>query len=1321
MSALQPHPLRQSLLRPASPGASSLSSDTHPRKIAANAVQAPTCPVAWGTWLRRYQLGSWCEKVAPQPAMGSTNTYAAPASSAATTCSTESGPTSNRTSTTSTFSTSTFSTSTEPPTHRCTTSAKLCEPFQPTKAHRYVKLDSESMMESMDFYKKNGWLAAPPLPRRQHCRVQEALRRHGLTGAQEREALLLYIKHAKAVFKCEYASFMVESPDEAYMLILAQHGGDPQVQIVPRTLTVCSHAMLLPDEEVLVIHDTKNDWRFRSCPSTLAGTVTNVKGKPMNFYASAPLFLSYSLHGIEGRVQVGRLCIMDEQPRPDFDEKDAELLLSVGKMAGDALEKEFQSYKNAKASEMQVRTSSIIRSLEDATLHAHFRHFNSSNSSNTDSAHGYTRYSLVVIDKACQEIQQCLAATAVAAFDVSNFRFRRQGNKSLSPRNSTAISHANLSTWHMLEDLNEPITPPSESVSTPTLIDPDSPIISARMSRNLSSNEAASELATIDLQEGSPPPSVLSFSGPDHCRPNMPEDIDRLKGIFARPLARLASDTNMNIRCKFYRRQLDSSPPSSEEDEEDDSLSNSSRDENKDPWADLLPPDIPISSYAVCACHNRAKARPGIMFLIMFTDPVCFDQQERFFVEGLTQISWGSLLRQKLSEVDFFQAEFLRHVQHNLRTPLHGALGTVEYLRAAISNDDNDDDDGVKIDLSADGVLATLLESISLSGLTLNAYIDDLLSFQNLSGIKAGVISPAKRISTDIVKIVESVADEEWEFAQRLDLQSRTLEPGSLKHQEGPLAGVELIIRAAPEVRDSEWIVDVKALQDVVRKVVSNAIRFTKQGYVEIIIRLAAPGALDEVETAVAEGHAAIEIEVADTGLGMTKDFCSNQLTRPFTKGDSFRDGIGLGMTIVSSTLQKYGGKLSVASEVNLGTRVTMCIPLQRGSAPQHGRNVSTSSSSAAPKFAISKLAHYGLETRGLRRLANSICDHFMPMGGIELTRNYREADCIVLPERAAMTLDQGDEPLLSLVKPDARFVVISSSHLVKEKGVEKLHGRAVLPLQMPHGPSSLRLMETFLSDEQPPGIHFDNAVRMNSQHRVSVTELGISNDTQKVSGHGTSSSEMNQSASVTPSGNVNGDAMPATPVAAVVAAKQVNGISTHTDGEAVADLAEDLRKSCISTPPLAPSTATKPHAPPINTNPSAQDSDGFKVLVVEDNPINMKLLTTLCKRLDIPYEEAHDGAEAVTKFVSFKPSVVLLDISLPIQDGFEACTQMRAHNHPSFIVAVTALSSEEDKTRGIETCGMDAWMTKPVSPRQLKGDLEGWRKQFLVRRHSAP
>lgn len=106
-----------------------------------------------------------------------------------------------------------------------------------------------------------------------------------------------------------------------------------------------------------------------------------------------------------------------------------------------------------------------------------------------------------------------------------------------------------------------------------------------------------------------------------------------------------------------------------------------------------------------------------------------------------------------------------------------------------------------------------------------------------------------------------------------------------------------------------------------------------------------------------------------------------------------------------------------------------------------------------------------------------------------------------------------------------------------------------------------------------------------------------------------------------------------------------------------------------------------------------------------------MRLLTATLTRLGYKYAEAKDGLEAVVKYIEMKPSVVLLDISLPIQDGFEACVQMRNHSltHDPRIIAITALSSEQDQERGF-AAGMNQWLTKPVSPRALTADLKAWK-----------
>ncbi|PWN87969.1 putative response regulator recevier domain protein, partial [Acaromyces ingoldii] len=121
-------------------------------------------------------------------------------------------------------------------------------------------------------------------------------------------------------------------------------------------------------------------------------------------------------------------------------------------------------------------------------------------------------------------------------------------------------------------------------------------------------------------------------------------------------------------------------------------------------------------------------------------------------------------------------------------------------------------------------------------------------------------------------------------------------------------------------------------------------------------------------------------------------------------------------------------------------------------------------------------------------------------------------------------------------------------------------------------------------------------------------------------------------------------------------------------------------------------------------------------VLVVEDNPLNAKILTTLLRRAGLEYIEAKDGRQAVDLFERHRPRVVLLDINMPIMNGFEACQAMRRlqeawgrPNEAHTIIAVTALSSEADKLRGQEA-GVDEWHTKPLRLSGLVAKLQRWR-----------
>ena len=109
------------------------------------------------------------------------------------------------------------------------------------------------------------------------------------------------------------------------------------------------------------------------------------------------------------------------------------------------------------------------------------------------------------------------------------------------------------------------------------------------------------------------------------------------------------------------------------------------------------------------------------------------------------------------------------------------------------------------------------------------------------------------------------------------------------------------------------------------------------------------------------------------------------------------------------------------------------------------------------------------------------------------------------------------------------------------------------------------------------------------------------------------------------------------------------------------------------------------------------------KILVVEDTEDNRQILRDLLGMAGYDMVEAHDGAEGVAKAAEHKPDLILMDIQMPVMDGYEATRQIKANPDLKSIpiVAVTsyALSGDEEKTRA---AGCDAYIAKPYSPRQM-------------------
>jgi len=109
------------------------------------------------------------------------------------------------------------------------------------------------------------------------------------------------------------------------------------------------------------------------------------------------------------------------------------------------------------------------------------------------------------------------------------------------------------------------------------------------------------------------------------------------------------------------------------------------------------------------------------------------------------------------------------------------------------------------------------------------------------------------------------------------------------------------------------------------------------------------------------------------------------------------------------------------------------------------------------------------------------------------------------------------------------------------------------------------------------------------------------------------------------------------------------------------------------------------------------------KILVVEDTEDNRQILRDLLGMAGYDMVEAHDGAEGVAQATAHKPDLILMDIQMPVMDGYEATRQIKANPELKAIpiVAVTsyALSGDEAKARA---AGCDGYIAKPYSPRQM-------------------
>jgi CheY-like chemotaxis protein len=127
------------------------------------------------------------------------------------------------------------------------------------------------------------------------------------------------------------------------------------------------------------------------------------------------------------------------------------------------------------------------------------------------------------------------------------------------------------------------------------------------------------------------------------------------------------------------------------------------------------------------------------------------------------------------------------------------------------------------------------------------------------------------------------------------------------------------------------------------------------------------------------------------------------------------------------------------------------------------------------------------------------------------------------------------------------------------------------------------------------------------------------------------------------------------------------------------------------------------------------------KVLIAEDNPVNRELLRELLETRGHSVTEACDGQEALRRIEESHPDILLLDLDMPVLDGFATVRRIRENSAIAAlpVLAVTAYAMQGDR-ENVLSSGFDGYLSKPIQSRLLFEELDRFLGNQAAKQKSA-
>ncbi|KAJ5988268.1 hypothetical protein N7481_003478 [Penicillium waksmanii] len=699
-------------------------------------------------------------------------------------------------------------------------------------------------------------------------------------------------------------------------------------------------------------------------------------------------------------------------------------------------------------------------------------------------------------------------------------------------------------------------------------------------------------------------------------------------------------------------------------------------------------------------------------------------ENELVYTLAFTNSVMAEIRRIDVEVAEKAKTNLISSITHELRNPLHGILGTADILS----------------DTAMNALQHGMVHTVESCGRTLLDTINSLLDLTFIDQYRKGDTSRSRknrRKSTvprnmplgenpssshvELDAVLEEVTD--CVFAGYCFYNNPQAPPPALTesssrsaghtHQADPVGPRACQVTVIFDIEPgTEWDFDTHtgAWRRILMNILGNALKYTPSGYIYLGFKsTSSTSATSKRPPSKQKQGFDVTITVKDTGKGIGPKFLQNDLFSPFEQEDPLAPGSGLGLSIVRQAVGLLGGFVEIESTVGQGTQISIHAPLTKSTA--------VSESSYRPFLSLKNLTEgkrigilgFGQSLRSQRDTAlysslERMCRDWFGLEVTNLSPSEGKNFCFDFYLALQTELDCEDVEGRDLFGLARRFNIgdiHNSPVIVICQSPEEAHRMFVASRNQSQTTSF-----EFLS--QPCGPRkLARAMKMciNRQRDQQKGRRGSDEPTHWVEVPESSHLPVNIEASDPPQDRMKISKRPT----ADTMGSQGDGSSPETEGPRVDHHQTSLSKLSPQREEGAPGEGK-------------QDPQKQSVLLVDDNDVNLQLLCVYVQKDGFTYKTAKDGAQAVDIYKANPGSfqVIIIDISMPVMDGFKASREIRRIENeyrarlaesdrqnlpPTVIAALTGLDTAGAQKEALGS-GINTFLVKPLKRKHLQAIL---------------